>query len=66
MVKNQNNSGVFSLESECDQKISFYKNDISGNYFFAKPSDAKNRVKATKVWIDKDGNVCVNINKRSI
>jgi len=64
VFKNQSNSGVFSLESDCDQKISFYKNEISGNYFFAKPSpQAENRIKATKAWVDDDGNVCVNIKR---
>ena len=60
-IKNQNNSGVFSLESDCDQKISIFKNERSGNYFFAKPSTARNRVKATSAWVDEDGNVCINI-----
>ena len=62
MIKNQSNAGVFSLEEECDQKISIYKNSRSGNYFFAKPCrTAENRVKATKAWVDSEGNVCINV-----
>jgi hypothetical protein len=62
MKKNQSNSGVFSLETPCDQKVSIYKNERSGNYFFAKTDlDAENRVKATNVWIDENGSVCITV-----
>ena len=50
-IKNQSNAGVFSLESPYDQKISIYKNEVSGNYFFAKTNmNAENRVVASSVW----------------
>lgn len=62
MNKNQNNANVFSLETPCDQKITIFKNTISGNYFFAKPEpNAQNRVKASKVWIDDAGDICVRV-----
>ena len=61
-IKNQSNAGVFSLESPCDQKISIYKNEASGNYFFAKTNmEAKNRVVVARVWLDSNGNICVKV-----
>ncbi|HHZ95397.1 MAG TPA: hypothetical protein EYN67_07540 [Flavobacteriales bacterium] len=60
-IKNQDNSHIFDKPKGV-QVISVYKNEASGNYFFAKPcKTARNRVEIKNASIDKDGNVVVSV-----
>lgn len=58
MDKNQANSNVIYKENP--QEISIYRNDSTGNLFFAKHCEtAENRVKPKKVMLDDRGVILV-------
>lgn len=62
MNKNQHNSNVWMPTSSEPKKIGIYLNERSGNYFHGNPCDTcKNRIKPSKVWIDDDGYIQVEI-----
>ena len=58
MVKQQNNSNVIYKSNP--QEIAIYRNDSSGNLFFAKYNEhATNIVKPKKAILDKRGVILV-------
>ena len=55
------NGREFCADCSNPKRVGVYLNVKTGNYFYGNECEAENRVKPSKVWIDDDGYICVQV-----
>lgn len=64
-IKNQGPCEVLKPSRNGVRRLGIYVNESSGNLFFSTASSAVNRIKPKKIWLDEEGYICVEIERRT-
>jgi len=64
-IKNQGPCEILKPDRNGVRKLGIYVNESSGNLFFSTASTATNRIKPKRVYLDDEGYICAEIERRS-